>query len=97
MYGATQVGLPVLRFCFNNDLGFTNTVNQVIGDTAYKLTLAPGGYMFDGKVLPFKSEDRTIRVKQGDGSLKDESCAPQCRGRSSSSPTATPSPCAWPA
>jgi acyl-homoserine-lactone acylase len=72
MYGATQVGLPVLRFCFNNDLGFTNTVNQVIGDTAYKLTLAPGGYMFDGKVLPFKSEERTIRVKQADGSLKDE-------------------------
>ena len=72
MYGATQVGLPVLRFCFNNDLGFTNTVNQVIGDTAYKLTLADGGYMFDGKVLPFKTEERTIRVKQDDGSLKDE-------------------------
>lgn len=31
MYGATQVGLPVLRFCFNDELGFTNTVNQVIG------------------------------------------------------------------
>jgi acyl-homoserine-lactone acylase len=72
MYGATQVGLPVLRFCFNNDLGFTNTVNQVIGDTAYKLTLAQGGYLFDGKILPFKTEDRIIRVKQEDGSLKDE-------------------------
>jgi len=72
MYGATQVGLPVLRFCFNNDLGFTNTVNQVIGDTAYKLTLADGGYMFDGKVLPFKTEERTIRVKQDDGSVKDD-------------------------
>jgi acyl-homoserine-lactone acylase len=75
MYGATQVGLPVLRFCFNNELGFTNTVNQVIGDTAYKLTLAPGGYMYDGKVLPFKSEDRVIKVKQPDGSLKDEAFA----------------------
>jgi acyl-homoserine-lactone acylase len=72
MYGATQVGLPVLRFCFNNNLGFTNTVNQVIGDTSYKLTLATGGYMFDGKVLPFKTEDRIIHVKQPDGSLKDE-------------------------
>ncbi len=72
MYGATQVGLPVLRFCFNNDLGFTNTVNQVIGDTSYKLTLAPGGYLFDGKVLPFTTEDRVIHVKQSDGSLKDE-------------------------
>jgi acyl-homoserine-lactone acylase len=72
MYGATQVGLPVLRFCFNNNLGFTNTVNQVIGDTSYKLTLTTGGYMFDGKVLPFKTEDRIIHVKQPDGSLKDE-------------------------
>ncbi len=72
MYGATQVGLPVLRFCFNNDLGFTNTVNQVIGDTSYKLTLADGGYMYDGKVLPFVTKDRVIKVKQDDGSLKDE-------------------------
>jgi acyl-homoserine-lactone acylase len=47
-------------------------VNQVIGDTAYKLTLAPGGYMLDGKVLPFTTEDRVIRVKQADGSIKDE-------------------------
>jgi acyl-homoserine-lactone acylase len=72
MYGATQVGLPVLRFSFNDEHSFTNTVNQVLGDTVYKLTLAPGGYMFDGKVLPFETEDRIIRVKQPDGSLKDE-------------------------
>jgi acyl-homoserine-lactone acylase len=72
MYGATQVGLPVLRFCFNNDLGFTNTVNQVIGDTAYKLTLAKDGYMMDGKVLPFKTEEHTLRIKQDDGTIKSE-------------------------
>jgi acyl-homoserine-lactone acylase len=72
MYGATQVGLPVLRFCFNSEHSFTNTVNQVIGDTAYKLTLAPDGYMFDGKVLRFTTEDRVIRVKQPDSSLKDD-------------------------
>jgi acyl-homoserine-lactone acylase len=72
MYGATQVGLPVLRFCFNSEHSFTNTVNQVIGDTSYKLTLAPDGYMFDGKVLPFTTEDRVIRVKQPDSSLKDD-------------------------
>ncbi len=72
MYGATQVGLPVLRFCFNDELGFTNTVNQVIGDTSYKLTLAPGGYLYDGKVLPFTTTDRTLRIKQDDGSIKDE-------------------------
>ncbi|MEC3909377.1 acylase [Sphingobium sp. CR2-8] len=70
VYGATQVGLPVLRFAFNNDLGFTNTVNTMQGFTNYKLTLADGGYSFDGKVLPFKSVSKSYKVKQADGSLK---------------------------
>ena len=72
MYGATQVGLPVLRFCFNDELGFTNTVNQVIGDTSYKLMLAPGGYLYDGKVMPFTTTDRTLKIKQDDGFMKEE-------------------------
>ena len=72
MYGATQVGLPVLRFCFNDQLGFTNTVNVVPGATVYKLTLAEGGYRFDGKVLPFETIERKIKIRQTDGSLKEE-------------------------
>jgi acyl-homoserine-lactone acylase len=72
MYGATQVGLPVLRFCFNDELGFTNTVNVVAGSTVYALSPAEGGYRFDGKVRPFEVSERTIRIKQKDGSLKDE-------------------------
>lgn len=70
IYGATQVGLPVLRFGFNKDLGFTNTVNTMLGYTSYKLTLAEGGYSFDGKVLPFTSVTKSYKVKQADGSLK---------------------------
>lgn len=70
IYGATQVGLPVLRFGFNNDLGFTNTVNTMQGFTSYKLTLESDGYRFDGKVLPFKSAVKSYKVKQADGSLK---------------------------
>jgi acyl-homoserine-lactone acylase len=70
LYGATQVGLPVLRFGFNKDLGFTNTVNTMQGFTSYKLTLADGGYRFDGKVLPFTSETKQYKVRQPDGTLK---------------------------
>jgi acyl-homoserine-lactone acylase len=73
MYGATQVGLPVLRFCFNDQLAFTNTVNVVAGFTAYALTLTENGYRFDNRVLPFEVSERKIRIRQKDGSLKDES------------------------
>jgi acyl-homoserine-lactone acylase len=72
IYGATQVGLPVLRFGFNNNLGFTNTVNTIQGYTSYKLTLADGGYQFDGKVLPFSTAQKSFKVRQDDGSLKTE-------------------------
>ena len=72
VYGATQVGLPVLRFAFNNDLGFTNTVNNMLGAARYELQLASGGYVLDGKVVPFKHEARSIMVRQPDGSLKRE-------------------------
>jgi acyl-homoserine-lactone acylase len=70
IYGATQVGLPVMRFGFNNDLGFTNTVNTMLGYTSFALTLADGGYSFDGKTLPFKTAQKSYKVKQADGSLK---------------------------
>jgi acyl-homoserine-lactone acylase len=72
MYGATQVGLPVLRFCFNDQLAFTNTVNVVAGSTVYSLSPADGGYRFDEKVLPFEVVERKIRIRQKDGSMKDE-------------------------
>lgn len=70
IYGATQVGLPVLRFGFNNDLGFTNTVNTMQGFTSYKLTLEGDGYRFDGKTLPFRSVTKSYKVKQVDGTMK---------------------------
>jgi len=72
MYGATQVGFPVLRFCFNQDHGLTNTVNPITAATVYKLTLSGDGYSYDGKVLPFTRSTATYKVKQPDGTLKQE-------------------------
>ncbi|WP_374468555.1 penicillin acylase family protein [Phenylobacterium sp.] len=72
MYGATQVGLPVLRFAFNERMGFTNTVNNILGATNYELKLADGGYVFDGQVRPFTTRTKTYKVRQPDGGLKTE-------------------------
>ena len=75
MYGATQVGFPVLRFCFNEDHGLTNTVNPITAATVYKLTLSGDGYSYDGKMLPFETGSKAIKVKQPDGTLKEETVA----------------------
>ncbi|HEV7960164.1 MAG TPA: penicillin acylase family protein, partial [Rhizomicrobium sp.] len=76
MYGATQIGLPMLRFDFDDRHGFTNTVNTILGATIYKLTEAPngsqGGYMFDGKVMPFETRPASYKVLQPDGTMKTE-------------------------
>ena len=69
MYGATQVGFPVLRFCFNDDHGLTNTVNPITAATLYRLTEDSGGYLFDGSVRRFDTRSATIKVKQSDGTL----------------------------
>lgn len=72
MYGATQVGLPVIRFAFNQQMGISNTVNRIPGATSYLLTLKDDGYVYDGEVLPFESEQKTYKVLQKDGSLLEK-------------------------
>lgn len=71
-YGATLVGIPVLAIAFNDHLGWTHTVNTHDGWDAYELTLASGGYRFDGKVRAFETEEQTLKVKQDDGTLRSE-------------------------
>lgn len=72
MYGATQVGLPVIRFAFNQHMGIANTVNGLLGATSYQLTLQDDGYVFDGEVRPFDTKTTTYKVKEEDGSLTEE-------------------------
>jgi acyl-homoserine-lactone acylase len=74
IYGATQVGLPTLRFAFNDNLGYTHTVNGLNGKTLYRIKTASlpdgkQGYLFDGKVLPFETSEHTIKIHQPDGSF----------------------------
>jgi acyl-homoserine-lactone acylase len=72
LYGASQVGLPVLRFMFSDYLGFTQTVNSINGVTLYKVTPADGGYRFDGKVLPYKLRSQVLKIRQPDGKFTTE-------------------------
>jgi acyl-homoserine-lactone acylase len=71
LYGASQVGFPVLRFAFSDHLGFTQTVNSLDASDLYRITPAEGGYRFDGAVKSYETSSKTIRIKQADGTLRD--------------------------
>ena len=71
-YGASLVGQPVLNIAFNNNLGWTHTVNTIDASDRYELTLKDGGYILDGKTERFKKKSVSIAVRQKDGSLKKE-------------------------
>ncbi len=68
-YGAALVGMPVLTIAFNNNLGWTHTVNTIDASDRYALTLRGDGYLLDGKTEQFVKKVITIKVKQDDGSL----------------------------
>lgn len=71
-YGVALVGMPVLAVAFNNNLGWTFTVNTHDGWDAYALTLADQGYRWDGGVRLFETETQTLKVKQANGTLREE-------------------------
>ena len=71
-YGVALVGMPVFAIAFNNNLGWTFTVNTIDGWDSYGLTLADGGYLWDGEVRPFETKTQTLKVKQTDGTLREE-------------------------
>ena len=77
-YGATLVGLPILGIAFNDYLGWTHTVSTMDGADLYEVFLDGEGYFWPpvgfgpDYVREFDSRDETLRVKQADGSLRDE-------------------------
>ncbi len=72
LYGATQIGVPALRFVFTDYVAITNTVNTSNNHLLYKIVEADGGYKFDGKVLPYTKASYPIKIKQADGSYTTE-------------------------
>ncbi len=71
-YGVSLVGTPFLGIAFNDHLAWTHTVNTQDGADLYQLTLEGDGYRFDGEVRPFERQTRTLKVRQPDGSSKEE-------------------------
>ena len=71
-YGISLVGMPFLSMAFNDDLGWTHTVNPIDVSDRYVLTLQDDGYLLDGKVEPFDNKSITIRIRQNDGSFREQ-------------------------
>ena len=72
VYGVTLVGMPVLNIAFNENLGWTHTVNTIDASDRYELTLKDDGYLLDGHIKPFVEKKVTTKVLQNDGSLREK-------------------------
>ena len=72
LVGAPQVGFPVAVVGFNRHTGWGRTVNTIDTVDFYRLTVRNDQYVFDGALRPFERETRTLKVKQPDGSLREE-------------------------
>jgi acyl-homoserine-lactone acylase len=71
-YGATLVGIPVLAIAFNDNLGWTHTVNTFDGWDAYELKLVDNSYRLDNKIRRFETKNFSLKVKQNDGTLRNQ-------------------------
>lgn len=72
LYGASLVGQPLVGIGFNDHVGWTHTVNTIDAQDLYALKLTQGGYRWDGGVKPFELSEETLKVKQEDGSFREE-------------------------
>lgn len=68
--GVALVGTPMLGIGFNDNLGWTHTVNTHDGVDLYELTLEKEGYRWDGTVKNFFIEQKLITVKKENGIFK---------------------------
>ncbi len=70
--GTPQVGFPVAVVGFNRHTGWGRTVNTIDTVDFYRLTVKNDQYVFDGALRSFERDTRTFKVKQPDGSLREE-------------------------
>jgi acyl-homoserine-lactone acylase len=71
-YGAPQIGFAVPVAGFNTEAGWARTVNTIDSVDFFRLTVREGQYEFDGKLRPFEHETKTLRIRQPDGTFREE-------------------------
>jgi acyl-homoserine-lactone acylase len=75
MYGATLIGSPVITVGFNENLGWSHTVNLHDSDDVYELTLDPKDprkYVYDGQSVPLRKDEVTVKIKTDSGIVADK-------------------------
>lgn len=72
LYGTPQIGFPVPVVGFNRNTGWGRTVNTIDTVDFFRLTVRDGKYEFDGQLRPFKQTQRRFKIRQGDGTLREE-------------------------
>ena len=76
--GVTLVGLPTIAIGFNDDLGWTHTVNTMDGADLYEIFLEGEGYRWPPQgagpdfIREFDVRTEVLRIKQEDGTMRDE-------------------------
>jgi acyl-homoserine-lactone acylase len=73
-YGASLVGSPMLSIGFNQNLGWTHTVNTYDGADLYEVRMTPqgDGYYWNGGIKLFDISREKIIIKQPDGATTEE-------------------------
>lgn len=68
-YGVSLIGQPFPSIMFNEQLGWTHTVNVFDNADIYLFDLAEGGYRLGNEVLPFETETVSLKVRGADGAM----------------------------
>lgn len=72
LYGAPQIGFPTPVVGFNPRAGWSRTVNTIDTVDFFALKERDGQYEFDGQLRNFEREAKILKIKQPDGSFKEE-------------------------
>lgn len=75
VYGVGLLGVPGVLIGFNEAVAWTHTVSDGHRLTLYSIESPPGEptkYVYDGEVRDMQSQQYSIEVKQGDGSVETE-------------------------